>query len=86
MGRVRTTRGVCGARGRLKFLDLRPIASEARTSVRNIPKARMDDISKPAHGLTVEETLSRERAILRYVVDNLPYLIFWKDRESVYLG
>ncbi len=46
----------------------------------------MDDISKPGHGLSVEETLSQERAILQYVVDNMPYLIFWKDRESVYLG
>jgi two-component system, sensor histidine kinase ChiS len=46
----------------------------------------MDDISRPGQGLTVEETLLRERALLQYVIDNLPYLIFWKDRDSVYLG
>ena len=30
--------------------------------------------------------VSSEAAILQYVVDNIPYLIFWKDRSSVYLG
>jgi PAS domain S-box-containing protein len=30
--------------------------------------------------------LARERAILQYVVDNVPYCIFWKDRDSRYLG
>jgi two-component system, sensor histidine kinase ChiS len=42
--------------------------------------------SGSASGLTVEERLAQERAILQYVVDNIPYLIFWKDRESTYLG
>jgi two-component system, sensor histidine kinase ChiS len=27
-----------------------------------------------------------EKRILQYVVDNIPYLIFWKDAESRYLG
>ena len=36
--------------------------------------------------LSVEQSLARERAILQYVVDNVPYCIFWKDRESRYLG
>jgi len=30
--------------------------------------------------------ISSDAAILQYVVDNIPYLIFWKDRNSVYLG
>jgi PAS domain S-box-containing protein len=30
--------------------------------------------------------ISRDAEILQYVVDNIPYLIFWKDRASVYLG
>jgi PAS domain S-box-containing protein len=30
--------------------------------------------------------LARERAILQYVVDNVPYSIFWKDQDSRYLG
>jgi PAS domain S-box-containing protein len=30
--------------------------------------------------------VSSDAAILQYVVDNIPYLIFWKDRNSVYLG
>jgi PAS domain S-box-containing protein len=25
-------------------------------------------------------------SVLQYVVDNIPYLIFWKDQDSVYLG
>lgn len=36
--------------------------------------------------LTPEQTLARERAILQYVVDNVPYCIFWKDKDSRYLG
>ena len=35
---------------------------------------------------SIEERLARERAILQYVVDNVPAWIFWKDRRSVYLG
>src|SRR5262245_9333863 len=30
--------------------------------------------------------LSKERAVLQYVVDNVPALIFWKDRQFNYLG
>jgi PAS domain S-box-containing protein len=41
---------------------------------------------KPNAELGAEEKLAQERAILQYVVDNIPYLIFWKDRQSVYLG
>lgn len=40
----------------------------------------------PGTQLSMDEVLSRERAILQYVIDNIPYLIFWKDRESKYLG
>lgn len=29
---------------------------------------------------------SSAASVLQYVVDNIPYLIFWKDRQSVYLG
>jgi two-component system sensor histidine kinase ChiS len=35
---------------------------------------------------SLEERLDQERRILQNVVDNIPYLIFWKDHESVYLG
>ncbi|MEY4543878.1 MAG: hypothetical protein RL685_73 [Pseudomonadota bacterium] len=36
--------------------------------------------------LTPEQSLARERAILQYVVDHVPYCIFWKDKDSRYLG
>ena len=29
---------------------------------------------------------SADAAILQYVVDNIPHLVFWKDKNSVYLG
>ncbi|MET0414312.1 MAG: PAS domain-containing sensor histidine kinase, partial [Polyangiaceae bacterium] len=29
---------------------------------------------------------SSAASVLQYVVDNIPYQIFWKDRQSVYLG
>lgn len=34
----------------------------------------------------VEDVLGRQRAMLREVLDMTPQSIFWKDRESVYLG
>jgi PAS domain S-box-containing protein len=33
-----------------------------------------------------EESLARERALLRSLIDSIPDLIFYKDRQSVYLG
>jgi two-component system, sensor histidine kinase ChiS len=36
--------------------------------------------------ISMQEALDRERAILQYVIDSIPYLIFWKDRDSRYLG
>ena len=47
----------------------------------------MHAISAPAsEAMTIEDRLAQERAILQYIVDNIPYFIFWKDRESTYLG
>ncbi len=43
-------------------------------------------LPSPPEQLTPEQSLARERAILQYVVDNVPYCIFWKDRDSRYLG
>ncbi len=33
-----------------------------------------------------EEQLLASRQLLRHVIDNIPQAIFWKDRQSVYLG
>ncbi len=46
----------------------------------------MDMISKQDSPWSAEERLARERAILQYVVENIPYQIFWKDHNSVFLG
>jgi PAS domain S-box-containing protein len=46
----------------------------------------MDSTPSQCPELTIEQRLAQERAILQYVVDNIPYLIFWKDRQSRYLG
>lgn len=43
-------------------------------------------LPSPPRDLSPEQSLARERAILQYVVDNVPYCIFWKDRDSRYLG
>jgi PAS domain S-box-containing protein len=43
-------------------------------------------LPSPPEQLTPEQSLARERSILQYVVDNVPYCIFWKDRDSRYLG
>jgi PAS domain S-box-containing protein len=43
-------------------------------------------LPSPPRELSAEQRLARERAILQYVVDNVPYCIFWKDHESRYLG
>jgi PAS domain-containing protein len=50
-------------------------------------RSAMHAISTPSsEAMTVEDRLAQERAILQYIVDNIPYFIFWKDRESTYLG
>jgi two-component system sensor histidine kinase ChiS len=36
--------------------------------------------------ISMQEALDRERKVLQYVIDNIPYLVFWKDRDSRYLG
>ncbi len=41
------------------------------------------DVSERRH---VEEVLARERALLRSLIDSVPDLIFYKDRDGVYLG
>jgi PAS domain-containing protein len=43
-------------------------------------------LRSPQRELSAEQSLARERAILQYVVDHVPYCIFWKDTESRYLG
>jgi PAS domain S-box-containing protein len=43
-------------------------------------------LPSPNEELSAEQSLARERAILQYVVDNVPYSIFWKDKDSRYLG
>ncbi|HET7501273.1 MAG TPA: ATP-binding protein [Kofleriaceae bacterium] len=46
----------------------------------------MQAISALTPEMSAEDRLAQERAILQYIVDNIPYYIFWKDRDSVYLG
>lgn len=43
-------------------------------------------VSNPSDQSRAATETSTEASVLQYVVDNLPYLIFWKNRESVYLG
>lgn len=47
-------------------------------------------ISKIVHGIAiqkaVEQALHESRSILRLVLDTIPHAVFWKDRNSVYLG
>jgi PAS domain S-box-containing protein len=43
-------------------------------------------LPSPPELLSPEQSWARERGILQYVVDNVPYCIFWKDAESRYLG
>jgi len=34
----------------------------------------------------IEETLGKNRAMLRNIIDTVPQAIFWKDRQGIYLG
>ncbi len=36
--------------------------------------------------IRAEEKLRRSKALLRLVMDSIPQFVFWKDRQSVYLG
>lgn len=41
------------------------------------------DIRKEA---AYQRTLQKERTLLQYIISTIPYDVFWKDRDSVYLG
>lgn len=46
-----------------------------------------DDLSKEnRERVKIEEVLRENRAMLRNILDTVPQAIFWKDRQSVYLG
>jgi PAS domain S-box-containing protein len=33
-----------------------------------------------------EDELRRQRAVLRYIIENIPHAVFWKDRDLFFLG
>jgi PAS domain S-box-containing protein len=43
-------------------------------------------MSQPVESPAPESADASVASVLQYVVDNIPYLIFWKDTNSVYLG
>lgn len=46
-----------------------------------------DDLSREnRERVKIEEVLRENRAMLRNILDTVPQAIFWKDRQSVYLG
>jgi len=46
-----------------------------------------EKLTKEAHDRTMaEERLHRSRKMLQLVMDNIPQKVFWKDRESRYIG
>ena len=55
-------------------------------SRRSVRTGVASTLPSPPEELSAEQSLARERAILQYVVDNVPYSIFWKDQDSRYLG
>ncbi len=65
-----------------------PVTRRGISATRGAAVARSvaSTLPSPHEVLTPEQSLARERAILQYVVDNVPYCIFWKDKESRYLG
>ncbi|MDX2099987.1 MAG: response regulator [Leptolyngbyaceae cyanobacterium bins.59] len=74
---------VMGVGGQLATIDfsLRPIKDESGKVVLLIPEGR--DITDRKK---LEESLQERELFLRLVMDNLPQMIFWKDRESRFLG
>ena len=44
------------------------------------------DHPEPADYQDANRELRRQRAILQHIIDTVPHSIFWKDRNSVYLG
>ena len=63
--------------------DLERRVSERTETLKNINQQLMDQIQDR---LKVEEKLRQSQQMLRLVMDNIPQGIFWKDRDSVYLG
>ena len=63
--------------------DLERRVSERTKILKHTNQQLMDEIQDR---LKVEEQLRQSQEMLRLVMDNIPQGIFWKDRDSVYLG
>lgn len=73
----------CTADGGLRDVDfsLKPVFDDAGHVVLIVPEGR--DITKRKR---TEEALWQSSQMLRLVLDHMPAFVFWKDRNSVYLG
>ena len=63
--------------------DLEQRVYERTEILKDINQQLMDEIKDRQK---VEEQLRQSQEMLRLVMDNIPQSIFWKDRDSVYLG
>ena len=72
----------------------RPDGQRVLLSVNGTPlldqKGEVDGVVLTVEDVTAhvraEEELYRSHEMLQYVLDNIPQRVFWKDRDSVYLG
>lgn len=63
--------------------DLEKRVSERTKILKQTNHQLMDEIQER---LKIEEELRQSQQMLRLVMDNIPQGVFWKDRDSVYLG
>jgi PAS domain S-box-containing protein len=60
--------------------------AERDAQARAFQEARAELHREAAERERVNLELARQRSILQHVIDTVPYSVFWKDRNSVYLG
>ncbi len=69
--------------------------AEARAQAASLERAELDRALTEMEDRLAEEILGhektindleRQRAVVRLTVDGLPYCVFWRDRNGVYLG
>ncbi|MDJ0696683.1 PAS domain S-box protein [Mastigocoleus sp. MO_188.B34] len=63
--------------------DLERRVSERTKILKQTNHQLMDEIQER---LKIEEKLRKSQQMLRLVMDNIPQGVFWKDRDSIYLG
>lgn len=66
--------------------EIRQLASDINTMAGNLEKLRDGLQAEISERMQVGQALIKQSELLNNILNNIPHNVFWKDRNSVYLG